>query len=136
MANVAVKFYSMSAQAYEAATKSNGALYFVTNGELYKGAQRFGANKVFTVPANTTIEGETDEAKLSAALTAASVTGAIGGDILTGYGAAKVFNGSTWVDLGADVSSIVESIPDGAASASANGIIVSVATTHGSVTGV
>lgn len=48
MANVAVKFYSMSQSAYESATKDNGALYFVTNGELYKGAQRFGANKVFS----------------------------------------------------------------------------------------
>ena len=53
MANVQVKFYSMSAAAYESATKSNGALYFVSNGELYKGAQRFGANKVFTVPSET-----------------------------------------------------------------------------------
>lgn len=134
MANVAVKFYSMSAQAYGNATKDNGALYFVNNGELYKGAQRFGANKVFTVPGNTdqTAEGF----NLASALTAAGVTGAIGGDILTGYGAAKVFNGSTWIDLGADVSSIIGQISDSTSSSTANGITVSVTTSDGYVTGV
>lgn len=34
------------------------------------------------------------------------MTGAIGGDILTGYGAAKVFNGSSWVDLAADIENL------------------------------
>ena len=134
MANVAVKFYSMSEQAYEAATKSAGALYFVNNGELYKGTQRFGANKVFTVPGNTdqTAEGF----NLASALAAAGVSGAIGGDILTGYGAAKVFNGSTWVDLGADVSSIIAQISDSTSTSTANGITVSVTTSDGYVTGV
>lgn len=140
MANVAVKFYSMSAQAYGNATKDNGALYFVNNGELYKGTQRFGANKVFTVPANTTITGETDEEKLNSALTAAGVAAenanAIGGDILTGYGAAKVFNGSTWIDLGADTSSIIAQISDSTSTSTANGITVSVTTSDGYVTGV
>lgn len=101
MAKSPVKFYSVS---HIPETPTDGAIYFVNGGELYKGASRFGANKVWTVPSDATITGETEAAKLSAALTAAGVTGAIGGDILTGYGAAKVFNGSTWVDLGADSS--------------------------------
>lgn len=75
MATQAVKFYSMSAQAYESATKSNGALYFLTNGELYKGTQRFGANKVHTASANA--------ATLSEAT--AGLTNVIGGDILLGF---------------------------------------------------
>lgn len=50
MATQAVKFYSVSSLP---STPNNAALYFVNNGELYKGAQRFGANKVFTVPSET-----------------------------------------------------------------------------------
>ena len=99
-----VKFYSVSTA--PAANAPGGNLYFVNGGELYKGASRFGANKVWTVPSDATITGATAEAKLSAALTAAGVTGAIGGDILTGYGAAKVFNGTTWVDLGQDQAAL------------------------------
>ena len=37
---------------------SAGALYFVNNGELYKGTSRFGANKVFTAVANASTLGE------------------------------------------------------------------------------
>lgn len=47
---------------------------------------------------------------MASALTAAGVdaenANAIGGDILTGYGAAKVFNGTTWVDLGQDQAAL------------------------------
>ena len=73
---------------------------------------------------------------MASALTAAGATGAIGGDILTGYGAAKVFNGSTWIDLGADVSSIIAQISDSTSTSTANGITVSVTTSDGYVTGV
>ena len=66
----------------------------------------------------------------------ASITGAISGDIAVGYGAAKVFNGSTWLDLGADVSSIIAQISDSTATSTANGITVSVTTSDGYVTGV
>ena len=40
-----VKFYSVSASAERT---DAGGVYFVDGGELYKGTQRFGANKVFT----------------------------------------------------------------------------------------
>jgi len=73
---------------------------------------------------------------LASALTAAGVTGAIGGDILTGYGAAKVFNGTTWIDLGADVGSIISQISDSTESSTANGITVDVTTSDGVVTAV
>ena len=103
-----VKFYSVAAEETKP-TDGNGII-FVGNGELYKGTQRFGANKVWTVPSNAAITGETEEAKLSAALTAAGVTGQISGDILTGYGAAKVFNGTTWVDLGQDEAALTDQL--------------------------
>ena len=44
MATQAVKFYSVASLP---STPNPGALYFVDGGELYKGAQRFGGNKVF-----------------------------------------------------------------------------------------
>ena len=129
-----VKFYSVSELPETASTTGAGGVYFVDGGELYKGANRFGANKVFTVPSDTDVTGE--GFNLASALSAASVAGAIGGDILTGYGAAKVFNGSTWVDLGADVSSIIGQISDSTSTSTANGITVSVTTSDGYVTGV
>ena len=47
---------------------------------------------------------------MASALTAAGVSAenanAISGDILTGFGAAKVFNGSDWVDLGQDQAAL------------------------------
>lgn len=49
-----VKFYATSAESYAAIdSKDAGGVYFVEGGELYKGASRFGANKVFTVPSET-----------------------------------------------------------------------------------
>lgn len=104
-----VKFYSVAASAERT---DAGGVYFVDGGELYKGTSRFGANKVWTVPSNAEITGETAEEKLSSALAAAGVTGAIGGDILTGYGAAKVFNGSTWVELGQDQAALDDQLKD------------------------
>lgn len=100
MATQAVKFYSMTEQAFESKTKDGSALYFLTNGELYKGAQRFGANKVHTANANA--------ATLSEAT--AGLTNVIGGDILLGFQGAKVWDGSAWQDLSADTSSIIESV--------------------------
>ena len=47
-----------------------------------------------------------------------------------------MFNGSTWLDLGADVSSIIAQISDSTATSTANGITVSVTTSDGYVTGV
>ena len=90
-----VKFYSVASDATRSDT--NG-IYFVTGGELYKGTSRFGANKVFTAVAEaSTIEAAT-----------AGITGQIGGDILVGFGAAKVWDAEansgsgSWVDLGQD----------------------------------
>ena len=97
-----VKFYSVSASASK--SDANG-IYFVTGGELYKGTSRFGANKVWTVPSDAN-KDNSESFDLESAIAAAGVSGAIGGDILTGYGAAKVFNGSTWVDLGQDKAAL------------------------------
>ena len=102
-----VKFYSVNALPSTASTTGVGGIYFVDGGELYKGTSRFGANKVWTVPST----GQDAEGyDLASALTAAGVTGAIGGDILTGYGAAKVFNGTTWVDLGQDQQALTDEL--------------------------
>ena len=90
-----VKFYSVAANAEK--SDANG-IYFVTGGELYKGTSRFGANKVFTaVAAASSLDAAT-----------AGITGQIGGDILVGFGAAKVWDAEanagsgSWVDLGQD----------------------------------
>ena len=53
---------------------------------------------------------------------------------MVGLGSAKVWSGSTWTDLGADVSSIIGSIPNGTSTSTDGGITVQVDTTHGSVT--
>lgn len=90
-----VKFYSVTAASYASAEKQAGGVYFVDGGELYKGTSRFGANKVFT-------KGEGQD------LASFASVGQIGGDILVGIGAAKVWDASaaegsgSWVDLGAD----------------------------------
>ena len=86
-----VKFYSVGTDAEKS---DAGGIYFVTGGELYKGTSRFGANKVFT-------KGEGQD------LASFASVGQIGGDILVGFGAAKVWDPATgangsWVDLGAD----------------------------------
>ena len=90
-----VKFYSVGTLPATASTTGTGGVYFVNGGELYKGAQRFGANKVFTKGANQD-------------LASFASVGQIGGDILVGIGAAKVWDAEygsgtgSWVDLGAD----------------------------------
>ena len=119
-----VKFYSVSTA--PGANASGGNLYFVNGGELYKGASRFGANKVWTVPA----AGQDAEGyDLTSALSEAGVSGAIGGDILVGYGAAKVFNGTTsaWVELGQDqaaLTSQMKSLVASLAFASGSGLYI------------
>lgn len=100
MATQAVKFYSVASLPSQ---PSNAALYFVTGGELYKGAKRFGANKVYTANAetvaNTTLEAYTE-----------GLTDLIAGDILLGFQGAKVWDGAAWQDLSADIQSIIESV--------------------------
>ncbi len=157
-----VKFYSV---ANLPNTPDAGGVYFVNNGELYKGSQRFGLGRV-TVAAST-----------------ASIEGAARGDIVvTGSGAGWVYDGSAWQSIGGDIASLTSAwrsdiktwtaglvsggtgsyitgitqaedgkvtanasnfaldvktaIGNGAASSTANGITVSVTTTSGSVTGV
>ena len=97
MATQAVKFYSVSSLPSQ---PNNAALYFVNGGELYKGTQRFGANKVYTANANA--------ADLSAATE--GLTDLIAGDILLGFQGAKVWDGAAWQDLSADIESIIESV--------------------------
>lgn len=89
-----VKFYSVSNLP---ASPNDGGVYFVNGGELYKGSQRFGANKIFTAAAGAS----------NLAQATAGITGAIGGDILTGFGATKIYTGDStatpsWVDVGQD----------------------------------
>ena len=157
-----VKFYAVASLP---STPSAGGLYFVQNGELYRGTQRFGLGRV-TVAEST-----------------AGVTGAARGDIVvTGSGAGWVFDGTNWQSIGGDVSSLQSmwradistwtsalaaggegsyitgitqaadgkvtanasnfaddvktAIGDGSATSTANGVTVSVVTTSGSVTGV
>lgn len=127
MATQAVKFYSVASLPQ---TPNNGALYFVNGGDLYKGTQRFGANKVYTASAELVAGTITLEAYTS------SLTDKISGDILIGYKGAKVWDGQAWQDLSADVSSIIASISDSTASGTDNGITVGVTTSDGYVTGV
>lgn len=79
-----VKFYSVAAS--DTKPKGGNGIIFVDNGELYKGAQRFGANKVTNQETPPT-----------------AAQGAIGGDINIYNNVAKVFDGSEWktiVDVG------------------------------------
>lgn len=92
MANVAVKFYSVASLPAQA---SQGALYFVAGGELYKGSQRFGCAKVFEKPT----EGENIPENPPA-------TGVARGDIALGWGGAKVYDGTAWKELGADTAAL------------------------------
>ena len=157
-----VKFYSVASLPSAA---DAGGVYFVNNGELYKGSQRFGLGRV-TVAEST-----------------ASIEGAARGDIVvTGSGAGWVYDGTNWQSIGGDVSSlrsmwqadistwtaglvsggtgsyitgitqdedgkvtasasnfaldVQTAVGDGSASGSGNGITVSVTTTSGVVTGV
>lgn len=73
-----VKFYSIAAT--DAKPDNPNGIIFVNNGELYKGTQRFGANKVYTEkPAGN--------------------TGAISGDMYVNAGVTEVFNGDDWVGI-------------------------------------
>ena len=157
-----VKFYSMASLP---ATPNAGGVYFVDDGELYKGSQRFGLGRV-------TVAESTD-----------GVTGAARGDIVvTGAGAGWVYDGNGWQSIGGDVGSLTSAwrsdisaslsglaaggagsyitgitqnadgsvtanastfqtdvwtaIGNGAVSGTANGITVSVTTTSGVVTSV
>lgn len=83
-----VKFYAVNTLP---ASPDPYNLYFVNGGELYKGSQRFGLAKVFEKP--TTGEDIPENPP---------TTDVARGDIAVGWGAAKVYNGSAWVDLGAD----------------------------------
>ncbi len=80
-----VKFYSTTASSYSAIeSKDSGGVYFVDGGELYKGASRFGANKVYQVSTSTQLN---------------AITGQISGDLAVGYGWTKAWNGSAWVQI-------------------------------------
>lgn len=73
-----IKFYSLASMPTES-IDANG-LYFIDNGEIYKGAVRFGRGRVTTqetVPAD-----------------------AVRGDINVYGGVAKVFDGTAWQELG------------------------------------
>ena len=98
-----VKFYSVSNA--PAANAPGGNLYFVNGGELYKGSQRFGANKIFTAASNATTLSEAT----------AGITGAIGGDVLIGFGATKIYTGNasanpSWVDVGQDQAALTSQL--------------------------
>ena len=81
-----VKFYSVAEMPQ---TPTEGALYFVNNGELYKGAQRFGLGRV------------------TVADTTAGIADMKRGDIVvTGGGAGWVFDGNTWQKVGGDTTSL------------------------------
>ena len=84
-----VKFYSVATMPE---TPTEGALYFVNNGELYKGAQRFGLGRV------------------TVADTTAGIADMKRGDIVvTGNGAGWVFDGTTWQSIGGDIASLQSS---------------------------
>ena len=88
-----VKFYSTATLPSNA---NNGGIYFVggpKNGELYKGATRFGAGRV------------SQAANLSAA-----PSDAIRGDIVVcAVGGAYAYDGTKWVAIGPDLSAVKES---------------------------
>ena len=84
-----VKFYSTTAASYSAiTTKDAGGVYFVDGGELYKGASRFGANKVYQVSTSAQLSAISDQ---------------ISGDLAVGFGWTKAWNGSAWVQIENDV---------------------------------
>lgn len=157
-----VKFYSVASLP---ATADAGGVYFVENGELYKGSQRFGLGRVTVAESTTSIEGA-----------------ARGDIVVTGAGAGWVFDGTDWQSIGGDIGSlqsmwradisaslsglaaggtgsyitgitqnadgsvtanastfetdVLTAVGDGSASGTGNGITVSVTTTSGKVTGV
>ena len=84
-----VKFYSVTSLPE---TPNDGGVYFVKNGELYKGSQRFGLGRV-------------TNASTADAL-AALKAGAARGDINVGYQGAKVYDGENWQPLGGDTAAL------------------------------
>lgn len=98
MAKQQVKFYSMTESAFASAqTKNDGGIYFISDkNEIYKGATRFGAAKVFTVANAEGLGG---------------LTGMVRGDLaITGAGAAWTYVGSSanegWKPIGGDISAL------------------------------
>ena len=86
-----IKFYSLASMPSEN-IDANG-LYFIDNGEIYKGAVRFGRGRVTTqetVPAD-----------------------AVRGDINVYGGVAKVFDGTNWQELGGTTPSFATGDADG-----------------------
>ena len=85
-----VKFYSVATMPQ---TPTEGALYFVDGGELYKGAQRFGLGRVTVAASTTDIQNP-----------------ARGDVVVTGGGAGWVYAGSEegqgWQPLGGDTASL------------------------------
>ena len=85
-----VKFYSV---ANLPETPDAGGVYFVNDGELYKGGQRFGLGRV-TVDANFVPSTSSKDGQ------------ARGDIVVTGSGAGWVFDGENWQSIGGDVSSL------------------------------
>ena len=86
-----IKFYSLAAMPSES-IDANG-LYFINNGEIYKGAVRFGRGRVTTQ--------ETAPAD------------AVCGDINVYGGVAKVFDGTDWQELGGTIPTFATGDADG-----------------------
>ena len=83
-----VTFYSVETLPPSSNILDTG-VYFVNNGELYKGARRFGLGRV-TVASSTS--GVTDAAR--------------GDIVVTGSGAGWVFDGNNWQSIGGDIETI------------------------------
>lgn len=101
-----VKFYSVGEMPSESV--DTGGVYFVNDGELYKGAKRFGLGRVTSA---------------STAAEMSALTDAERGDINVGFEGAKVFDGSNWIKLSgdvADIRAIVSSMTGGLSAGSSN----------------
>lgn len=102
MATQAVKFHMANAPVTAAKLSTwstlTGDLFFVNNGELYKGSERFGANKVIVL---TTEEGEGKFATVEAVKTAHTdkKISLMSGDMVIGDKFTKVWNGTDFVDI-------------------------------------
>ena len=85
-----VKFYSVASLPE---SPNAGGVYFVDNGELYKGGQRFGLGRVTVdadfVPSTSSKDGQ-----------------ARGDIVVTGSGAGWVFDGENWQSIGGDIASL------------------------------
>ena len=87
-----VKFYSV-AEMPALSSINAGGIYFVENGELYKGAQRFGLGRV-------TVDDKFNPST-------SSKDGQAKGDIVvTGGGAGWVFDGTAWQKVGGDLTTL------------------------------